>query len=67
MRSSKACVFPAGSRAEPLSGCRAVSLFAPGAGGDQPELEAMMGRDVGIPVHPSGVPTQDPEWGQRWM
>lgn len=32
------------------------------------ELEEMMGRDevhpsVGIPLHPSWVPTQGPEWG----
>lgn len=66
VRSSKVWVFPAGSRAESLGGCRADS--SAGAGGDQPELEEMMGRDelhpnVGIPVHPSWVPTQDPEWG----
>lgn len=39
-----------------------------GAGGDQPELEEVMGRDelhpdVGIPVHPSWVPSQGAEWG----
>lgn len=41
-----------------------AGLSSAGAGGDQPELEEMMGRDelhpsVGIPVHPSWVPTQD--------
>lgn len=60
--SSKVWVFPAGSRAESWGGCRAVG--SAGAGGDQPELEEMMGRDelhpsVGISVHPSWVPTQD--------
>lgn len=49
-----------------VQGCQLCCVT--GAGGDQPELEERMGRDelhpnLGIPVHPSWVPTQDPEWG----
>lgn len=66
VRSSKAWVFPGGSRAEPLSGCRAVSS---GAGGDQPELEEMLGRDevhpsVGFPCVPLGCPPKIPSGDQ---
>lgn len=68
VRSSKVWVFPFPwwEQSRVLSGCRAVS--SAGAAGDQPELEEMVGRDelhpdVGIPMHPSWVSTQDAEWG----
>lgn len=65
VRSSKVWVFPAGSRAESWGGRRADSSAV--AGGDQPELEEMMGRDelhpnVGIPVHLLGAHPRS-EWG----
>lgn len=49
-----------------VQGCQLCCVT--GAGGDQPELEERMRRDelhlnLGIPVHPSWVPAQDPEWG----